>query len=144
VPGDPVAGAGCPLEAGPVGDGDLAPAVPDQPVGLELTGGAGGRRPPHSQHLAEELLGEREILAADPVAGGQQPAGGARDGGVGAGAHQVLRDLHDQGLGVPAQRGVQRPVTGQHLPQAAGQQRGELVPEGLRHGAQADRQRHAK
>jgi hypothetical protein len=44
---------------------------------FKLAGYQGNRRPPYSQHLRKELLGQRKDVTVDPIAGLKQPTGEA-------------------------------------------------------------------
>jgi hypothetical protein len=117
---DAATGAGDLGEGGTVQQVHVPAVVLDEPVGLQLARDLGDGRAADTEHLGQEVLGEQEPVAADPVAGGEQPARRTLFGAVGLVAGHLLAELDDGGLGEPAQQGVQVVVLGEEVVQVRG------------------------
>ena len=68
-----VALAGLAFESGEVADGDVTPGVLDEASITKVTGDKGDGGSAGAEHLAEELLGERDVEAVRAVGADQQP-----------------------------------------------------------------------
>lgn len=59
----------------PVQDADFATVVTDQLALAQISGSLGNSDPPHSQHIAEDILRQMKLIRLHAVARHQQPAG---------------------------------------------------------------------
>src|SRR6476619_6797120 len=89
-----------------VEDANVPPAVPDQAGLLQRVGDDRHAGAPHAHHLGDELLGEREIIAALQIPRAQQPPRETGLDRVGRVARGRLLRLHQNDLLMPEQRGT--------------------------------------
>jgi len=94
------------FQAGAVEHLDAAARVADQVGLLQLQRPFGHAFPAHAEHVGDQLLGHRELVARQPVQAEQQPAAELLVERVMAVADSRLRHLRDECLGV-AQHEVQ-------------------------------------
>ena len=88
------------LEPGAVRNSDSPADRPDEPCPLEQAGGCVDGGPPYPEHLAHELLRERELVAADSIVRHEQPAGEPRLDGMGSIAPGRLGQQGQECVGV--------------------------------------------
>ena len=63
------------LQSVTVKNDDFAAVVTDQFAQPQISRGLGHAYPPHTQHIAQQILREMELIRSDPVTRHQQPAG---------------------------------------------------------------------
>src|SRR4051794_2675881 len=73
-----IALAGDRLEPGAIQDGELPPAVTDEPSLLQSARREGNGGAAYVEHTAEKILGEGELVGLHPVLSGKQPTSRAR------------------------------------------------------------------
>lgn len=91
------------LEPGAVGNRDSPADIPDEPRPLEHAGGCVDGGPSYPEHLAHELLCERELVPADSIMRHEQPAGEPRLDGMGSIARRRLGQQGQECVGVTQQ-----------------------------------------
>ena len=67
--------ASCRLQSVTVKNADFASVVTDQFAQSQISGRLGHANPPHTQHIAQQILGKMKMIRLHPVASHQQPAG---------------------------------------------------------------------
>ena len=128
-------------------DADLAAAVFDQVLPLEVRCRFGHAFPAHAEHVGEELVRHAEFRRAHPVARHQQPAREARADDVEAVAGRGLGNLRHQRVDIAVQPALQRRRAAQRAqePGLAQLQRGSAALHERAHRGRfdAERQRDA-
>jgi hypothetical protein len=87
---------------------DRAPAVPDQPVGLQPADRRVDACCRHAEHVGDQLLGHLERTGRQPVHAEKQPAAQLLLQRMMPVAYRRLRHLRDQRLGVAQQEQLER------------------------------------
>src|SRR5215211_9073382 len=93
---DPIALAGRPLETGAIDDFQRAPRFPHGAAALQLVQGRRYPGSPHAKHHGQEIMGERNGVAVEPVMGQKQQSRQTFHERVAGVAQDRLRLLDEQ------------------------------------------------
>src|SRR5262245_3818243 len=108
------------LQPGPIDDLDMAAVIANKLRLLQRISDDRHGRAAHAQHLREELVGQLDVVAFEPVAGLQQPAAQAGFDGVQGIAGGGLLHLDEQHLAVVHDDVADGPALFRGLPKARG------------------------
>jgi len=125
---------------------DVATAVSDQAIVLQLAGGGGNAFAAHTQHDGNEFLGHLQLIARRAVQAVQQPAAQLLFDRAVAAPDGVLGHLGEQGVGVAHQQLGQGAALVEGVAQELGLETVAVtgaLDHGAAHGAFAHEQRDA-